>query len=203
MNSISPTQLAVDSAARTPERLAAPARADDPAARVRRIVDEHYDFVWRALRRLGVPEASAEDAAQQVFCVLSQRIGDIPSEKEKSFLFGTAMRIAKTARRSLARRKELSDDTAMLAAAGSEHDRPDSLLEERRDRETLDELLAAMPPDLLAVFVLHEIEQVTMAESATILELAPGTVASRLRRAREWFSTACAAARANAEMGHE
>ena len=37
-------------------------------------------------------------------------------------------------------------------------------------------------------FVLYEIEELTMAEIASVLELPPGTVASRLRRARAAFS---------------
>jgi RNA polymerase sigma-70 factor (ECF subfamily) len=37
------------------------------------------------------------------------------------------------------------------------------------------------------VFVLYELEGLSMAEIAGLLELPPGTVASRLRRAREEF----------------
>jgi RNA polymerase sigma-70 factor (ECF subfamily) len=44
-----------------------------------------------------------------------------------------------------------------------------------------------MPVELSAVFVLFELEGLTMAEIAPLLSLAPGTVASRLRRAREDF----------------
>jgi RNA polymerase sigma-70 factor (ECF subfamily) len=51
----------------------------------------------------------------------------------------------------------------------------------------LDRVLADMDLDLRAVFVLYEIEEVTMAEIATVLQIPPGTVASRLRRAREDF----------------
>ncbi|MFT3771354.1 MAG: sigma factor-like helix-turn-helix DNA-binding protein [Minicystis sp.] len=47
-----------------------------------------------------------------------------------------------------------------------------------------------MPLDLRAVFVLFELEQATMAEIAAMLDLPPGTVASRLRRAREHFQAA-------------
>jgi RNA polymerase sigma-70 factor (ECF subfamily) len=41
--------------------------------------------------------------------------------------------------------------------------------------------------DLRAVFVLFELEEMTMMEIATISDLPPGTVASRLRRARQAF----------------
>jgi RNA polymerase sigma-70 factor (ECF subfamily) len=51
----------------------------------------------------------------------------------------------------------------------------------------LDRVLAAMPLDLRAVFVLYELDGFTMAEIAENLDLSPGTVASRLRRGREQF----------------
>jgi RNA polymerase sigma-70 factor (ECF subfamily) len=58
------------------------------------------------------------------------------------------------------------------------------LVERHRARELLDRLLAEMDPDLTAVLVLFEIEGLTMAEIAEALDVPPGTVASRLRRAR-------------------
>jgi RNA polymerase sigma-70 factor, ECF subfamily len=51
----------------------------------------------------------------------------------------------------------------------------------------LDALLASLPLDLRTVFVLYELEELTMAEIARALDLPMGTVASRLRRARETF----------------
>jgi len=39
-------------------------------------------------------------------------------------------------------------------------------------------------------FVLFELEEMTMASIAEVLGLAPGTVASRLRRARATFESA-------------
>ena len=47
----------------------APARALDP--RLHRLAIEHYDFVWRSLRRLGVTPPETDDATQQVFLTLS------------------------------------------------------------------------------------------------------------------------------------
>ena len=44
-----------------------------------------------------------------------------------------------------------------------------------------------MPMELRAVFVLAELEEMTMAEIAAMTDTPPGTVASRLRRARAAF----------------
>lgn len=64
---------------------------------------------------------------------------------------------------------------------------PDALTDQHQARRLLEQVLQTMPIELRAVFVLYELEGATMAEIAETLTLAPGTVASRLRRARELF----------------
>ena len=59
--------------------------------------------------------------------------------------------------------------------------------EQRRRRRWLDHLLDRLAPELREVFVLVELAEMTMAESAVVLRIPEGTVASRLRRAREAF----------------
>src|ERR1041384_1536410 len=48
------------------------------SARLTRVAQEHLDFVWRCLRRFGVPAADADDAAQQVFLVAADKLADVP-----------------------------------------------------------------------------------------------------------------------------
>jgi RNA polymerase sigma-70 factor (ECF subfamily) len=166
---------------------ARPISGSDPA-RLRALVTDHFAFVWRSLIRLGVPRADAEDALQQVFLVASRKIGEIAPGRERAFLFGTAFRIASRARRTVQRRREVLDD----APAEQRDPGPgaDELVDRARARAELEAILDDMPIDLRAVFVLFELEQATTAEIAAILDLPPGTVASRLRRAREAFQTA-------------
>lgn len=52
------------------------------------------------------------------------------------------------------------------------------------EAELLERALARLDPDLRAVFVLREVEQLSYRELAETLHIAEGTVASRLNRAR-------------------
>ena len=153
----------------------------------------HFDLVWRTVRRLGVPPEAIDDAAQEVFVIASRRLASIEHGKERAFLYGTAVRVASTARRTSGRRRQVqpsrSDDAPDPSDPGPS---ADELVERKRARELLDQLVARLPDDTRPVFVLYELEGLTMEEIATCLEVPPGTVASRLRRAREVFQAAVA-----------
>jgi RNA polymerase sigma-70 factor (ECF subfamily) len=167
---------------------AAPGRTADREARLRSIVTEHYAFLWRLLRRLGVQESDTDDAAQRCLWTVARRLDDVLPGKERPFLFAVAFRVAKDARRPATAWEVRNDELlAEIPSAG-----PDAgeQIDERRARAMLDALLDAMPLDLRTVFVLYEIEEFTMAEIAGALGIPPGTVASRLRKARAVFEGA-------------
>jgi RNA polymerase sigma-70 factor (ECF subfamily) len=154
--------------------------------RLRRIVEEHYDFIWRLLRRIGVPADGVDDAAQEVFLVALRKLEAIERGSERSFLFGTALRVASDRRRARARSREVP--TADELDAADHAPAPDELTDQRRARQALDEVLDAMADDLRVVFVLYELEGMTSGEIADLIGVPAGTAASRLRRAREEFS---------------
>lgn len=171
--------------------LASRASAEPPpeaaqGERVRALVGQYHSFAWRLVRRLGVPASDAEDAVQQVFIVVARRLVDIAPGSERAFVVSTAIRVAADARRA-ARRKpvELHDELDEFHDGEAP---PDELAEHFRARRLLDELLDDMPNDVRGVFVLFEIEELSLTEIANVLEIPRGTVASRLARARTWFS---------------
>ncbi len=149
------------------------------------LVRAHFRYVWRLLRRLGLPATDADDAAQQVFLVAARRIDAIARGSERAFLYGTALNVVAKWRAAAARRPEPLEDPEALADASID---ADAALDQHRARELLDTILAELPLELRAVFVLYEIEELTAAEVAAITALPAGTVASRLRRAREAFT---------------
>jgi RNA polymerase sigma-70 factor (ECF subfamily) len=163
----------------SPTRLAA-------EVRLRAAIDAHYDVVWRFLRRMGVAEAAVEDAAQQVLLVFTQRLDRVDVASERSFLLGTALRVAADFRKRTARQRDVADEGAFGEIAADAPD-PDDALDERRARRLLDCVLERMPEDLRSVFVMCDVEELTMAEVAATIGIPAGTVASRLRRARAAF----------------
>jgi RNA polymerase sigma-70 factor (ECF subfamily) len=180
---------------RAPEQLVVPTRFLTSAhrsgdeQRLTLLMQEHFDFVWRSLRRLGLNHADADDAAQEVFLVASRKLASIVAGSERSFLFGSALKIASTRRRSLRRRPELADaeveDRDEQSAPG-----PERLTELSRARELLQAVLDDMALELKAPFVLFELEELTVPQIAELLGLPPGTVSSRLRSARMQFQAA-------------
>jgi RNA polymerase sigma-70 factor (ECF subfamily) len=154
-------------------------------------VVEHYELVWRSLRRLGVPASSVEDAAQQVLVVLSRRLAEVRPGAERAFLLSTATRVAADFRKMQRRRREDFDERS-LGAQLSDSPLPDEQLDRERARRLLDAVLDAIPDELRTVFVFFEFEGMKTNDIAELLELPPGTVASRLRRAREAFESAAA-----------
>ena len=161
---------------------------DASPARLRDIVKTHYAFLWRSLRRNGVPESSAEDVAQKVLIVVSRRLAEIRPGAEKAFLYRTAVNAAMTERRTVARRQEDLSENQLDFVPSSKPDAAD-MLAKHEARKQLDLVLEGMDSDLRSIFVLYELEELTMAEIAAMLELPAGTVASRLRRARDLFQT--------------
>lgn len=171
----------------------ADARTSSPDMRA--LVDEHFGFIARSLRRLGVPEFDLDDAAQQVFLVAATKADRIVAGNEKAFLFGIGLRVASQSRRAR-RRRVAGEGAAAAESMTSVAVTPEQIAAERQARALLDEILDAMPENVRAVFMLFELEELTMAEIAKILSVPPGSVASRLRRGREIFHDEAARLRA-------
>jgi RNA polymerase sigma-70 factor (ECF subfamily) len=153
------------------------------------MVDAHYTFLWRALRGLGVPAESADDAAQSVLWIAAQKLALIAPGSERSFLFATARGVAANMRRARAHAREVLDEGALHGHMDGAPSPEERVAREQHVR-ILESILEALDEDLRTVFVLFELEGLTMIEIAALLELAQGTVASRLRRAREEFQAA-------------
>lgn len=161
------------------EALAATGVLEDRRARLSRMFALHHALVWRTLRRYGLDAQAAADVGQQAFLVAIERVDAIWEGRERAFLIGTALRLAASARRKAAR-VQLEAHMDQLA--------PEPHAESQaRTLELLDAVLAQLDAALVEVFVLYDIEGLTAPEISEALAIPVGTVASRLRRARESF----------------
>ncbi len=168
------------------ERAFAPrGRAEN--ARLRRMVDQHWQVVGRLLRHLGVPQSDVDDGIQHVFLVAAEKLESIRTDAERAFLLRTAVNIAARVRREKARSGSREVMTGLAEDAADTQKGADELLDESAALRTLDRILSRMDEDVREVFVLYEVEELTMAKISELLEVPPGTVASRLRRGREVF----------------
>lgn len=164
---------------------AAPATPAASPRQQQALVRENLRFVWRSLWSLGVARQEIDDAVQQVFLVATRKQAQIEPGRERSFLFGVATRVAKEMHRS---RKDLLDH--------EEPERRDStpsaeeLVDHKRARNLLDRAIESIAEEQRTVFVLFEVEGMKTREIADALDLPMGTVASRLRLAREQFRRA-------------
>ncbi|OJY20637.1 MAG: hypothetical protein BGO98_04690 [Myxococcales bacterium 68-20] len=153
-------------------------------AKLEQLVRDHYAFVWRTAQRLGVPSADVEDVVQDVLVIAARKLDGILHQP--GFLFQTCVFVAGHARRRAQRRREIIDDERVHAEVdGSATPEQSAVASEARAK--LQQILDGLPEELRAVFVLFELERLTMAEIAEMTGLPPGTVASRLRKAREIF----------------
>jgi len=161
---------------------ALPVKGDVARRRLEQMFTAHHEVVWRTLRRRGLSPEAAADGTQQCFLIAAERLHDIRDGCERAFVLGTALRLASTTMRS-DRRWELEEDMDLREGPA----RADELADRRRAVALMDHVLSRLHPDLLEVFVLFEIEGLPTPDIARMLKIPVGTVASRLRRAREEF----------------
>jgi RNA polymerase sigma-70 factor (ECF subfamily) len=183
----------------------APVRqAVEPRATFAQLYESHFAFVWGSARRLGTPEASVDDIVQEIFVVAHRRLAKFEGRSSlKTWLFGIILNVVRAHRRSLrAKHPHLlrpgvrGDDIERLAdTAAGPHEHATKVEAAR----LVDQLLDALDDDKREVFVLAELEQMSVPEIASSLALPVNTVYSRLRLAREEFAAGAARHRARDE----
>jgi RNA polymerase sigma-70 factor, ECF subfamily len=156
------------------------------------IYDEYFTFIWRNVRRLGVPSSSAEDVVQEVFIVVLRRLPDFDGRASmRSWIFGILVRVVHTQRRSFQRKDancvSLEQGVARANARVAPGLSPSEHAENAERVRLLDTLLGQLDEDKRRLLVLSELEESTLREIAEYLGSNPNTVHSRLRVAKREF----------------
>jgi RNA polymerase sigma-70 factor (ECF subfamily) len=194
----------------------APARATGagPPATFEQVYDEHADFVWRSIRRLGLEPSAADDALQQVFLVVHRRLSEFEGTSSmRTWLFGILLRVVRDHRRTLQRKSPhlrsggasggaANEDELLRVPDSTTAGNPERALSRAEASRIINELLDTLDDDKRAVFVLAELEQMQAAEIAQALGMDAPAVYSRLRAARTDFERAAAAFRRRALGEH-
>lgn len=153
-----------------------------------RVFRAHAAFAWRCLRRLGVAEKDVDDVCQEVFLVLHRKLLDIdPPSSVRAYLYGICVRKASDHRRLARHHRERATDELPDAAPDSG---PMDPVEKKQGLAALDKALAALDEDKRAVFVLFEIEELSMQEVAAAVACPLQTAYARLYAGRKQIEAA-------------
>lgn len=165
------------------------AAAGDRAA-FRELYDSHVDMVIGHVGRLLGPRGDVEDTVQEVFVRVYRSLENYRGEcKFSTWLYRVTRNVAIDHLRKQKKMVSL-DDWRPLRAKGDAWKQ----LEARDQLRGLYAALERMPVEYREAFVLYEIEGCKLREIAEMTESPMGTVASRVRRAREQLQDVLGAA---------
>lgn len=149
---------------------------------------EHARFVWRSLSRLGVLPEHVPDAMQDVFIVVYRKLPTFEGRSSvRTWLFGIAMRVASDWARRVRRHPS---EPLLDTLQDNRENAPFERAARSEALNTLHRLLDELSPEQRAVFVLVELEQMSVAEAASAVSANIHTVTSRLKVARQKFEAA-------------
>ncbi|HWZ91356.1 MAG TPA: sigma-70 family RNA polymerase sigma factor [Polyangiaceae bacterium] len=162
-----------------------PSQARTPAtdAEFKSIYDSHFNLIWRALKRYGIPDSDMMDLTQKVFLTAFLKLPEFEGRSRIStWLWGIARRVASSHRQSSMVQNEVPTDIEELDLAVE-----DEVTAESPRQSAVERILAKIPEPQRVVFLLFEVEEMEGLEIAALLDIPLGTVRSRLRYAREVF----------------
>lgn len=157
-------------------------------ARFEAIFETELGYVWTSLRRLGVQTRDLEDVAHEVLLKAFEALPRYdPTRPIRPWLFAFAFRFASDYRRLVRHRTDLYGDDEP-----GRDDQPDAeqALAQRQREQLVSRALEAIDIERRAVFILHELDEEPMPAVAETLGIPLNTGYSRLRTAREEFTTA-------------
>lgn len=145
----------------------------------------HADFAWRSLRRLGVAERDLEDVCQEVFLVVLRGLDRFEARSSiKTWVYGICRGVAANHRRKGANAREVPDQARIDRTAEESLPGARALDSALGDRQLLEMLLGRLSPEQREVFVLYEIEELSMREVSAAVGCPQDTAYSRLSAAR-------------------
>ena len=169
-----------------PASQAKAAAQEDLRPDFRSIFDREFSYVWTSLRRLGVAPRDLEDVTHDVFVEVFRNFDRYdPARPVRPWLFAFAFRFASDYRRLVRHRVEIYQEPVGASATPA----ADEVVAARELRALIAKALDSIDLVRRGVFILHEFDARPMAEIAETLGIPLNTAYSRLRVAREEFTT--------------
>ena len=148
--------------------------------------DHEIEYIFATLRRLGAAPHEVEDLAQDVFIVLHRNWPTLDMGRPlRPYLFGVAFRIVRAYHRRWSReipRPTLDTDDGAPS--------PEASLQSEESLALLLAALDALPLSRRAVVVMHELEEIPVAEVARRLSVTRFCAYARLRKGRKELAAA-------------
>jgi RNA polymerase sigma-70 factor (ECF subfamily) len=156
------------------------------------LVSAHQAELYRYAYRLSGSQADAEDLTQQTFLVAQAKLGQVRDQDcRRAWLFA----VLRNAWLKSRRRPLISGDGELLERLPSP-EMPDDPV----DRERLQSAIDDLPDEFKLVLLMFYFEACSYQEIAERLEIPPGTVMSRLSRAKGHLRARLLRAEAAAEQ---
>lgn len=150
---------------------------------VKRLYQLHGPELRQALARLA-PELDSDDLLQEVFLVVLHRPQALAgADSARAWLFGVAVKLAATRRRS-ARLRRFFGLASAAESSASVVDSPSRTVEQRDAQRAMGEALGCLSEAKRSAFVLFELQGLSGDEVAEALGIPLKTVWTRLFHAR-------------------
>jgi RNA polymerase sigma-70 factor, ECF subfamily len=143
-----------------------------------RLIEDHYEIVYRYAFRLSGEEADAEDLTQQTYLIAQSKLHQLKHpEAARSWLCSIL--------RHLFFKSQSHGPTISLESVCEPEDALGEQLPPEFDSAALQQALNEIPEEFRNALVMYYLEELPCRRIAEVLDVPLGTVLSRLSRARE------------------
>ncbi|HZK01505.1 MAG TPA: RNA polymerase sigma factor [Anaerovoracaceae bacterium] len=150
---------------------------------LKRAFELYYRPVYYAAYFVTKEPTSAEDAAQEAFLTLWEKVNQLKdAAKIQGWLVRVASNKARDAIRKKAREVMYSEMDKTLK---TDDDLPEPAVVKKEEEEIVREAIQSLPEDLQQLFYFRYFQEMTMQEISTTMGMPEGTVKSKLFRGRE------------------
>ena len=151
------------------------------------LVDKYGGALYKFCRSLAYSKEDAEDLFQETFIKVFEKEGKMKlSDNPQGFLFAIASYTWKSQKRRHARRSRIAPVEALSENIGDDVSIEESIIE-KEEANTIRSLVNALPEKFKLPIVLYYTLEMSTSDIASALKLPPGTVKSRLFKARQFI----------------